>query len=132
MHPELPKGSNFQLHGLPILASKLALSSFLPTRIIQLTCSRMSLQKQRMYIAHNELLHCTTISAIICSKSDLLCKRTAINLATVGIPSVIDSIDNNKSLFYLNLQQYCLNLSRFFFFESIKARGGICRLPRVR
>ncbi len=70
------QGSNLQLHGFPILISKLASSGFLPTRIILLTCSRMSLQKQGMNVGHNEFLRHTTISAIIHSKSDILSQRT--------------------------------------------------------
>ena len=61
MHPQSLQGSNFQLHSLPILVGKLDSSSFLQTWIIQLACRRISLQKQGMNIAHNELIWWTVL-----------------------------------------------------------------------
>ena len=80
------QGSDLQLHSFPILVGKLASSSFLTTRIIQLAYSRMSLQKQGMNIAHNELLCCTTISEIISRKSDILSKMTVHQISHSGSP----------------------------------------------
>ncbi len=98
------QASNLQLHGLPILISKLALSSFLPTRIIQLTCSRMSLQKQGMNMFTMSSSAVPLYPQSLAARVIYLARGLSINSATIGIPTVIDSIDNDKSPFSFNLR----------------------------
>jgi hypothetical protein len=52
-----------------------------------------------------------------------------LHLQTLSLALALVQRSRCEHLFFLQLMG--TNLSPFFFFHSIKARGGICRLPRV-
>jgi len=63
---------NFQLYCIPIFVNELSSCGFTPTRIVSFTCCWVRFEEWGMNIYDNQFFGSTTISTVICCKSDVL------------------------------------------------------------